>query len=128
MIHYLGSVPVDPNEFGQAVEAISPTVASIAAETSTGTFQSFLDSTLRAINQVVLTQAQREMLKVQVERAKRGLDPLPVASYTTTGNAASLAPAPAYSAGNDFMGKVLIGVAVAGAVAFLMQGRRGGRR
>lgn len=74
--------------------------------------ESIIDSISRAISTVVMADSQRQLLNVQLDRAKQGLPPLDVSQYAVGANL-SLGVA----SGTQ---KLVIGVAAAIVLAFVL--------
>lgn len=72
-------VDSDP-AYAQTLESIAPTItAKISEQQAPG--ETWVDSLSRLLPMLAATEQQRELLKVQVDRANRGLPPLDMSQY-----------------------------------------------
>jgi len=74
-----GDTPVGvTGAYANEIDAIVPGAADQAAQTK-GPWETGVDALFRVANQLATTSAQRQMLQLQLERAKQGQPPVPVA-------------------------------------------------
>lgn len=64
-----------PPAYAQSLESIAPNINSLVAENKTDS-ESWTDALIRLLPAVAATWQQKQLLEVQVERAKQGLPPL----------------------------------------------------
>ena len=72
--------------YAAAMDNAAPGIVDIARQ-----MQAFGESLVEAISRarmtVAMNDAQRELLEIQIQRARQGLPPIQTAPYTTTGGA-----------------------------------------
>lgn len=88
-----GSNPYDINAGGyaQALESIAPTFTAKVAQTQSAG-ESWIDTAQRLLTAVTMTSNQRNLMNVNLERAKKGLPPIDINQYTGVGVNVGLAP------------------------------------
>ncbi len=74
------------NQFASQANILAPGIVGFAEQISVAG-ESIIDAIARAMGTVQMAQAQRELLSVQIERAKLGLPPLDVSNYAPVQNA-----------------------------------------
>lgn len=74
-------IDVDLNKYFAAVDSVAPGTAAAIVNTSEKTGMDFIQSGLQVINSLVLADAQRRLLRIQLERAQQGLEPLDTSNY-----------------------------------------------
>lgn len=99
--------------YAASLEQIAPNIGSMIAEQQ-GTGESWLDSLTRLLPIIAATQQQRELLQIQVDRARQGLPPLDASQYST-GVRVGL---------DDSTKKLLVGAAVGLGLLFAFSRRR----
>lgn len=72
--------PVPPADYAQSLEAIAPNITALTEENRQGG-EPWYEALARLLPAIAATQQQRELLKVQTERAKQGLPPLDTSQY-----------------------------------------------
>lgn len=107
--------PLD-SAWGFSLEAVAPSVTQkIASQQQPG--ESWTDTLQRMLPALAMTVQQREILKIQMERARAGLPPLPNSEFGAQVNV-----------GLDSQTRNVLligGVALAGLLAFMFLKRRG---
>lgn len=101
-------------QWSASLEAVAPGVTGLVAENATPG-ESWVDTLGRLLPVIASTYQQKQLLDVQVERARNGLPPL---------NASQYAPGVAVGLNTDTQ-KLLIGIAVALLVGLWLMKRRG---
>lgn len=76
----------DESIFAGAADATAPGIVDIARQLQAAG-ESLIDAISRARMTVAMSDAQRELLQIQIDRARQGLPPIQTAPYTTTGGA-----------------------------------------
>ena len=69
------------DQYATALDAIAPGVVSEVAKTK-GSEETWIDSLSRLLPVLATTYQQRQLLQVQVERARQGLPPLDPSMYS----------------------------------------------
>lgn len=69
-----------PSDYAQSLESIAPNVNSLIEETRTPG-ESWIDSLARLLPVLATTEQQRQLLKIQTQRAAQGLPPLDASQY-----------------------------------------------
>lgn len=105
------------DQYAIALDAIAPGVVDTVA-TSKGNEESWIDSLTRILPALAATYQQRQLMQVQIDRARQGLPPLDPSLY---------APAVRVGLTGDSQRMLWVGLGLAAvAVAFVLwqQGRR----
>ncbi len=71
-----------PDSYMQSLDVLAPSIVDKVAETQTPG-ESWIDALSRILPTIVATVQQRQLLQVQIERARQGLPPLDVSQYTS---------------------------------------------
>ena len=72
-----------PEEWVKAIEGIVPGAAAMTSTQLTpANVDAWVASVARAASTIALTVQQQRLLRVQVDRARQGLDPLDTSNYT----------------------------------------------
>lgn len=69
-----------PSDYATSLEIIAPNVNALVAENRQPE-ESWMDALVRLLPAIAATHQQRELLKVQTDRAKAGLPPLDTSTY-----------------------------------------------
>lgn len=80
MLDTPADVSTVPANFAASLEAIAPNITTLIDDTQ-AQGESWIDTLARLGTAIVATQQQRELLQVQVERARNGLPPLNASQY-----------------------------------------------
>ena len=72
--------PMPSADYAQSLEAIAPNITALTEENRQGD-EPWYEALARLLPAIAATQQQRELLKVQTERAKQGLPPLDTSQY-----------------------------------------------
>lgn len=107
--------PAIPAEWFDALEYIAPTVTEKMADTAVQG-DDWLTNLTRLGTVLVMTNQQRELLDVQLDRARQGLPPLDLTAYQ-----------PGVSVGLSDDSKKFIGWGIAGVLAFMLLQQAGSR-
>lgn len=67
-------------DYAQSLESIAPNITTLTEQNRQGD-EPWYESLARLLPAIAATQQQRELLKVQTERARQGLPPLDVSQY-----------------------------------------------
>ena len=103
-----------PDSYADQIEAIKPgTSALVDRELRTG--ETWLDTLQRVLPTIVTSYQQKQLLDVQIDRAKQGLPPLDVSQY---------APGVRVGVDSSAMKFLIVGGAIALAAAFIVTRRR----
>ena len=110
------TVPTLDPQWGRALETVAPTVTE-KIETQARPGESWADTLQRMLPMLAMTIQQREILQIQMERARQGLPPLPNSEFGAQVNVGI----------DSQTRKALLigGVALAGVLAFVLLKRRG---
>lgn len=77
----LSFVSAQPSaDYAQSLESIAPNINTLVSENRQAD-EPWYEALVRMLPAIAATQQQRELLKVQTERAKAGLPPLDTSSY-----------------------------------------------
>lgn len=69
-----------PADYAQSLESIAPNVNALIEDTRVSG-ESWIDSLARLLPVLATTEQQRQLLKIQTQRAAQGLPPLDVSNY-----------------------------------------------
>jgi len=79
-----GDLPITqtsiPSDYAASLETMAPGIGNVVADTQ-APGESWMDSITRLLPVLASTYQQKQLLAVQVERAKAGLPPLDVSQY-----------------------------------------------
>lgn len=116
---FLPTFEITPSaDYVASLEEIAPGITDMTISQAQATGENWIDSLARLLTAVVVTEQQRDLLRVQVERARAGQPPLNVSEYA--GGA---------QIGLSSDTKWFVGLALAGVIAaFLLPQMIGGRR
>lgn len=70
-----------PTDYADSIDMIAPGTATAVAQQQAGSSQPWYDTLMQTIPLLLMTEQQRQLLQVQVDRAKQGLPPLDVSQY-----------------------------------------------
>lgn len=68
-------------DFAQSLDEIAPGIVDMTTQQAQASGENWIDSLARLLTAVVVTEQQRDLLRVQVERARAGQPPLNVSQY-----------------------------------------------
>ena len=105
--------PAMPNDYATALETVAPNITSMMA-TQTYPGEDWTQTLTRLLTVITATQQQRQLLQVQVERARQGLPPLDASQYAVGVNA---------NVGISRDAKLFVGIGIAAIVAVLLLGQ-----
>ena len=74
--------PSVPPDYAASLNTVAPTITDKIAQSQTPG-ESWVDTLARILPSVLATVQQKDLLDVQVQRAKQGLPPLDVSQYTS---------------------------------------------
>lgn len=97
---------VPSSDWAASLDEVAPGITDLTVQQSQASGENWIDSLSRLLTAVAVTEQQRALLRVQVERAKRGEPPLNVSQYAA-GAQVGISPDTKW-----FLGLALAGVAV----------------
>lgn len=71
-----------PSDYGTAIDAVRPGLALTVEQEAKRTNTDWIETATRIANTVLLTRAQKQLLDVQIQRARQGLAPLDASQYS----------------------------------------------
>ncbi len=115
---FLPTVEIMPTaDWASSLDSIAPGVTEMTVAQAQASGENWIDSLSRLLTAIVVTEQQRDLLRVQVERARAGQPPLNVSQYA--GGA---------QIGISSDTKWFIGLALAGVAAVVLMPQLLGRR
>jgi hypothetical protein len=77
--------------YAQVLEQVAPGVVQKISQTQTAN-ESWIDTLTKLLPAITMTAQQQQLMQLNIERAKKGLPPVDIASYTGIGVNVGLSP------------------------------------